>query len=152
MTENHQVQPLNRLYRWLHPGQFDWQEKRPTSAAFKDPYMSVDLADLTTLDESYRRGRLLHKNAVASITAKCVLEKEQRICHCPTQTCKSSGEHGCSIDPQCPAYQEDWGTREVECINPAHACVIGNKSKSVAKFFAKSAQVEIYPPNEPTES
>lgn len=43
MTEVYQVKPDDKLLRWLHPGQFNWEENRPTSAAFKDENMSVDI-------------------------------------------------------------------------------------------------------------
>lgn len=57
MTANYQVQPVDKLFRWLHPGQFKWDEMRPTSAAFRDRYMSVDIAELTSLHTSYERAK-----------------------------------------------------------------------------------------------
>jgi hypothetical protein len=145
MTEIHQVQPSDKLFRWLHPSQFNWNEMRPTSAAFKDSYMSVDIACITTLEESYKRGRLINKNAVASITVAQALEKAQRVHHCPT-LCEISGNRVCITDAGCRAYQANGLTKELTCTNPAHGCVVGDKSKPVAKFFAKNATVEIYPP------
>jgi hypothetical protein len=146
MTQIHEVQPSDKLFRWLHPGQFDWTEMRPTSAAFKDPYMSVDLACLTTLEESYERGTLMNKNAVASLMADQAFEKAQTVQHCPTQICEASGDSVCITDAGCRAYQADGLSRELRCTNPAHGCVIGDKPKPVARFFAKNAKVEIYPP------
>jgi hypothetical protein len=146
MTEIHQVQSSDKLFRWLHPGQFDWSEMHPTSAAFKDFYMSVDLACLTTLEKSYERGKSIKKNAVASITAEQAIDKAQRVHHCPTQICETSGEPVCVTDAECSAYKADRLSKELRCTNPAHGCVIGDKSKSVARFFAKNATVEIYPP------
>jgi len=133
--------------RWLHPGQFDWTEMRPTSAAFKDPYMSVDLACLTTLEESYERGKLMNKNAVASLMTEQAFEKAQTVQHCPTQICEAAGELVCITDTECRAYQADGLSRALRCTNSAHGCVIGNKTSSVARFFAKNAKVEIYPLN-----
>jgi hypothetical protein len=43
MSEPLELKPDDRFLRWLHPGQFDWNENRATSAAFKDPQMSVDI-------------------------------------------------------------------------------------------------------------
>jgi hypothetical protein len=77
MTEIHQVQSSDQLFRWLHPGQFDWDERRPTSAAFRDPHMSVDLEPLTSLAESYARAKVAGKNAVASFLAGQAFEKDQ---------------------------------------------------------------------------
>ena len=146
MTQIHQVQPSDKLFRWLHPSQFDWKEKRPTSAAFQDPYMSVDLARLTTLEESYERGKLMNKNAVASIAAGQAFEKAQKVHHCPTQVCEVAGDLVCVTDEGCRAYQADGLSRKLICTNPAHGCVVGDKPKPVARFFAKNAEVEIYPP------
>ena len=146
MTQIRQVQPSDKLFRWLHPGQFDWTEMRLTSAAFKDPYMSVDLACLTTLEESYERGKLMKKNAVASLMAEQAFEKSQKVQHCPTQICEASSELVCITDTGCLAYQADGQSRELRCTNPAHGCVIGDKPKPVARFFAKNAKVEIHPP------
>jgi hypothetical protein len=145
MTQIHQVQPSDKLFRWLHPGQFDWNEMRPTSAAFKDTYMSSDIACLTTLEESYERGKLINNNAVASITVGQAFEKAQKVHHCPT-LCDISGNLVCITDTGCQAYQADRSVGKLTCTNPAHSCVVGDKSKSVAKFFAKNATVEIYPP------
>jgi hypothetical protein len=146
MTQIHHVQPSDKLFRWLHPGQFDWTEMRLTSAAFQDPYMSVDLACLTTLEESYKRGKLMKKNALASLMAEQAFEKSQKVQHCPTQICEASGDLVCITDTGCRAYQADGLSRELRCTNPAHGCVIGDKPKSVARFFAQNAKVEIYPP------
>jgi hypothetical protein len=147
MTEIHTVQPSDKLFRWLHPGQFKWDERRPTSAAFQDPYMSVDIACLTTLEESYNRAQKISKNAVASIMAKQAFEKNQKVHHCPAQICESSGDSVCITDEGCPAYQIDGSSKKLICINPAHGCVVGEKpKKSVARFFARECAVEIYPP------
>ena len=75
MAKLHQVNSSDNLLRWLHPGQFDWDEKRPTSAAFKDDEMSVDILCLTTIEESYERAKKIGKNAVVSIPGKLVIEK-----------------------------------------------------------------------------
>lgn len=145
MTLNYQVQSSDHLYRWLHPGQFNWDERRPTSAAFRDEYMSVDVACLTTLAESYERGRKAKKDAVASFAAQVAFEKEQKVYHCPTQVCASSNESVCVTDEKCRAYKSDGLSRKLNCTNTAHGCVVGNKTKSIAKFFSKASKVEIFP-------
>jgi len=116
MAEPYQVKPFDKLLRWLHPGQFNWEENRPTSAAFKDPEMSVDILKLTTIEESYIRAQKIGKNAVVSIEARLIFEKGLEIYHQP-----------------------------VEC-NYAHAVVLCTKSKSIAKFLANNCEIEIYPP------
>jgi hypothetical protein len=146
MSQNYQVQSLDKLYRWLHPAQFKWDEKRPTSAAFKDPYMSVDIACLTTLEESYSRAEKIQKNAVASIAAQQAFDKNQQVYSCPKQVCQSTDEAVCVTDNNCAAYQQDGLSRTLVCVNPAHGCVVGKKTESIAKFFAKHCEVEIYPP------
>jgi len=118
MAEVYQVKPDDKLLRWLHPGQFNWEEKRATSAAFKDDRMSVEILSLTTIEESYNRAKKQGKNAVASIKARLVLEKELEVCHDPTED------------------------------NYAHALVLGKKTKSIYKFLAENSEVEIYPPSE----
>jgi hypothetical protein len=146
MTQIHQVQPSEKLFRWLHPSQFKWDEGRPTSAAFKDPYMSVDIACLTSLEESYKRAKKINKNAVVSIVVQQAFDKTQKVHHCPSKICESSGSSVCVTDECCPAYQGDRLSNKLVCINDAHGCVVGEKKNSIAKFFAKECTVEIYPP------
>lgn len=55
MSEKEKIDKEEKLLRWLHPSQFNWQEERPYSAAFTNDYMSVDLSSLTTVEESYQR-------------------------------------------------------------------------------------------------
>jgi hypothetical protein len=145
MTQIYQIQPPDKLLRWLHPGQFKWDEMRATSAAFQDPYMSIDVACLTTLQESYDRAQKIGKNAVVSILAKQAFEKNQKVHHCPTKICESSGSSVCLTDADCPAYQRDGSSKHLVCVNPAHGCVVGEKKKSVARSFARECEVEIYP-------
>ena len=116
MAEPYQVKPSDKLLRWLHPGQFDWEENRPTSAAFKDPEMSVDILNLTTIEESYTRAQKIGKNAVVSIEARLIFEKGLEIYHKPIEG------------------------------NGAHAIVVGTKSKSLARFLAINCEINIYPP------
>lgn len=118
MAEPYQVKPSDKLLRWLHPGQFNWEENRPTSAAFKDDEMSIDILCLTTIEESYHRAKKIGKNAVVSISASLIMEKELLICHSPVEG------------------------------NYAHGLVLGKKTKSIAKFLANNCEVEIYPPND----
>jgi hypothetical protein len=115
MAKPHQVNSSDKLLRWLHPGQFDWDEKRPTSAAFKDDEMSVDILCLTTIEESYNRAKKIGKNAVVSIPAELVIEKGLEVKHDPVDG------------------------------NDAHAVILGKKTKSIAKFLATNCEVEIYP-------
>lgn len=149
MSEKKDVSSDEKLLRWLHPSQFYWPEKRATSAAFKDPYMSVDINSLTTLYDSYQRAVSYGKTAVVSIKASDVYSKEQRICECPTSIEPETENNVCIYDTACKAFNDDASlTKEsLKIINPAHACVIGNKTKSISKFFAAQSEVEIYPPN-----
>lgn len=146
MIKIHQVQKEDKLFRWLHPGQFKWDEKRPTSAAFQDPYMSVDIACLTSLQESYERAKKNNKDAIASIVAQQAFDKNQKVHHCPSQVCKDSGSNICMTDENCPVYQNDGSPNNLVYINDAHGCVVGDKKRSIAKFFAKECKVERYPP------
>jgi tRNA(Leu) C34 or U34 (ribose-2'-O)-methylase TrmL len=116
MSDSLEIQPDDRLLRWLHPGQFDWKENRATSAAFKDPQMSVDILSMTTVDESYQRAQKQGKNAVVSFTYQQVKDLELEVKHDPVDG------------------------------NNAHALVLGNKTKSIAKKLAQACKVEIYPP------
>jgi hypothetical protein len=116
MSEPLELKPDDRLLRWLHPGQFDWNGNRVTSAAFKDPQMSVDILSMTTVDESYQRAEKQGKNAVVSFSYQQVRDLELEVKHDP-------------IDG-----------------NKAHALVLGNKTKSIARKLANACKVEIYPP------
>jgi hypothetical protein len=116
MSESLEIKPDDRLLRWLHPGQFDPKENRVTSAAFKDPQMSVDILSMTTVDESYQRAEKQGKNAVVSFSYQQVKDLELEVKHDP-------------IDG-----------------NNAHALVLGNKTKSIARKLAKACNVEVYPP------
>ena len=116
MSDSHQTKPEDRLLRWLHPGQFNWEENRPTSAAFKDPEMSVDILSMTTVSESYERARKLGKNAVASFSYQQAIELGLEVKHDPIEG------------------------------NDAHALVLGKKTNSISKKLARSCQVEVYPP------
>lgn len=118
MAEPYQVKPSDKLLRWLHPGQFSWEENRPTSAAFKDSEMSVDILSLTTIEESYTKAKKIGKNAVVSIKAQLVIEKGLQVCHEPVEG------------------------------NDAHAVILGKKTNSIAKFLANNCEIEIYPPNQ----
>ncbi|WP_392532581.1 hypothetical protein [Nostoc sp. C117] len=118
MAEPYQVKPSDKLLRWLHPGQIHPEENRPTSAAFRDFEMSVDILSLTTIEESYNRAKKIGKNAVVSIKAQLIIEKGLEICHEPVEG------------------------------NDAHAVVLGKKTNSIAKFLANNCEIEIYPPNQ----
>ncbi len=145
MNDKYQVQPVDKLFRWLHPGQFKWDEMRPTSAAFRDAYMSVDIAELTNLDESYARAKKARKDAVASFKAQLAFDLIQKVTHCPTQVCEVANESVCIVDSGCRAYQSDVSSKNLICTNPAHGCVVGNKTGAVSKSFTKNCDVEIFP-------
>ena len=146
MTENYQVQPDEKLFRWLHPSQFVWEEQRPTSSGFSNEYLSVDIAELTNVKESYERAKKNGKNAVVSFEAKLALDMNQKIYHCPIHICQETSEPVCAVDNGCSAYKDDAVSRKLNCTNPAHGCVIGKKTKAVKTKFAKSCKVEIFPP------
>ncbi len=150
MTDNQEIEPSDTLYRWLHPSQYHWEKRRPTSAAFTNTYMSVDISKLTTLEESYERAKKYDKNAVVSFEAKIAMEKEQEIVHCPTHIIDDSnpGETTvCKVRDGCDAYSENASEECLICINNAHGCVIGKKKDSVKKALARACKVEIYPPS-----
>ncbi|GBO53569.1 hypothetical protein APA_1476 [Pseudanabaena sp. lw0831] len=145
MSDNYQVKPVDKLFRWVHPGQFHPTEMRPTSAIFRGEYMSVDIAQLTNLEASYERAKKLQKNAVVSFTAELAFDLQQRVTHCPTQLCESTNETVCFVDTGCSAYQINNNACVLICTNDAHGCVIGDKTKAVSKAFAKNCGVEIFP-------
>ncbi|MEM6433460.1 MAG: hypothetical protein AAF773_06335 [Cyanobacteria bacterium P01_D01_bin.115] len=147
MVEKYTVEDSDKLYRWLHPGQFKWDEGRPTSAAFKDPYLSIDIECLTSLQESYERAQKRGKNAVASISVEQAYQKAQKVVHCPTQVLSESPEKSvCQDEHDCPAFDKTVPADKLTCINAAHGCVVGKKTSSISKFFSKTCAVEIYPP------
>jgi hypothetical protein len=116
MSESPELHPEDRLLRWLHPGQFHPTEKRPTSAAFKDDRMSVDILSMTTVEESYERAQKIGKNAVASIEYQRIIELGLEVKYDPIEG------------------------------NDAHALVLGKKTGSISKKLAMECKVEIYPP------
>ncbi len=116
MPDSHQIKPEDRLLRWLHPGQFNWVENRPTSAAFKDEEMSVDILSMTTVAESYERAKKIGKNAVASLGCQDVLDLGLEIKYNPIEG------------------------------NDAHTLILGNKTKSIARKLASKCQIEVHPP------
>lgn len=61
MSEKEKIDKEEKLLRWLHPSQFNWQEERPYSAAFTNDYMSVDLSSLTTVEEDRSKSSKLWK-------------------------------------------------------------------------------------------
>ena len=146
MSADYQVQPIDKLFRWLHPSQFKWDEMRPTSAAFRDTYMSIDIAELTNLDESYKRAQKARKDAVVSFKAGLAFELKQKVNHCPTQICELANESVCVADTGCGVYQADVSSKKLVCTNHAHGCVIGNKTGSISKSFTKNCDIEIFPP------
>jgi hypothetical protein len=115
MPDFHQIKPEDRLLRWLHPGQFNWVENRPTSAAFRDEEMSVDLLSMTTVSESYERAKKIGKNAVASLSCQDIFEIGLEIKYNPIEG------------------------------NDAHTLVLGKKTKSISKQLASKSQIEVYP-------
>jgi hypothetical protein len=149
MESQHQVDSSDELLRWLHPGQFNWQENRPTSAAFKDAYMSVDVALLTTVEESYSRAQKIGKNAVVSFKASTAFEADQKVVHCPSNVLSDAESvFVCQWTPGCPIYRGDVPPQSLVCVNGAHACVIGKKTPSRARALRAAAVVKIYPPEQ----
>lgn len=146
MGQNCEVLHSDELYRWLHPGQFKWSEGRASSAAFKGSHMSVDIAKLTTLKQSYERAQTNKKNAVVSFRAEEVFTRNQEVIHCPTTVISSTSHPACIVRTDCPAYSDTLSETSLTCINPAHGCVVGKKSDSFARALAKACKVEIYPP------
>lgn len=79
--EVQEIADVDALYRRIHPLQV--KDGRPSSAAFKDTELSVDLARLTTLERSFM-GYPLH--GLASITAGYTRSLEQTVFHDPLQS------------------------------------------------------------------
>ena len=152
MIKNCSLESPDILYRWLHPSQFKWDEKRPTSAAFRGSYLSVDIAKLTTLEESYKKAQKYKKNAVVSFTVSSAKAKNQDVLHCPQYTLKKKPpvDFICNSNSECPVYSENCNSDFVECINPAHGCVIGKKTTSISRHLSNQSTVEIYPPEPET--
>lgn len=107
--------------------------------------MSVDIAPLTSVEESYERARQSNKDAVASLKAGDIMSHAQEVEHCPTQVCGTMETLVCNIREDCQIYQDSTDPNSLRCVNPAHGCVIGKKTKAIARAIAKSCKVEIYP-------
>jgi len=75
------IEDGDHLYRRIHPLQV--KDGRPTSAAFKDPELSVDLARLTTLQQSLAA---YPTYGLASITAGHARSLEQEVFHDPLES------------------------------------------------------------------
>lgn len=146
MRDSEKIEPSDTLYRWLHPSQYKWDEGRPSSAAFNDSYMSVDVSKLTSLQQSYERAKKYNKNAVVSFKAEVVIQKGQEVVHCPTHIVENTENIVCRVRNDCTAYSENISSDCLVCINNAHGCVIGKKNKAFARDLAKTCKVEICPP------
>lgn len=75
-----EIADADELYRRIHPSQV--KDGMPTSAAFKDVELSVDLARLTTLERSLT-GYPSH--GLASITAGHARSLKQTVFHDPLE-------------------------------------------------------------------
>ncbi len=77
-----EIPDAEKLLRRLHPVQID-DSGRPTSAAFKDPELSVDRASIRTAEESL--GEYLQRGyGIASITAGFARGQRQEVLPDPT--------------------------------------------------------------------
>ena len=76
-----EIADSDELYRRIHPSQV--KDGRPTSAAFKDLELSVDLARLTTCQRSLRRYPL---HGLASIITGHARSQQQVVFHDPLET------------------------------------------------------------------
>lgn len=79
--EVQEIADVDALYRRIHPLQV--KDGTPTSAAFKDAELSVDLARLTTFERSLT-GYPSH--GLASVTAGYARSLEQTVLHDPLET------------------------------------------------------------------
>ena len=108
------------LLRRVHPAQIVSDEAgqpRISSAAFKDPELSVDLHSVLS-EAGYSVNFTLRDHpayGLASITAGQVRAANQLVCRDPLPS------------------------------NPAHALVVGNKTSSVARQLAKLANLVVIP-------
>ncbi|MBZ0168327.1 MAG: hypothetical protein K8F29_02645 [Kofleriaceae bacterium] len=78
--EVEEIADNDELYRRIHPLQV--KDGRPTSAAFKDPEMSVDVARVTTPQRVLSE---YSSHGLASITAGYARSLEQDVFHDPVE-------------------------------------------------------------------
>ena len=121
-----EIQDTEELYRRIHPYHIK-PDGTVSSAAFKggDSYeLSVELARLTTPEETVQRGRQLGRECVglAILMAGQARELSQEVRHDP-------------LGPDAPGGP-----------NPAHALIIGQKTEPIAKQLARSCR--FFPMNE----
>jgi len=113
--------PDDDLYRGIHPTWWSVTDKRPTSAAFKDPELSVDWCKYSSLQESFERYKRLFGLDTAAIVSFKVQNAEnlgQEVKHDPDEI---NGEY-----------------------NEAHTLVSGKKTKKIARQFARE-YAQVYP-------
>ena len=114
-----EIEDAMDLYRRVHPGQVvpdkNTGELRPSSAAFKDPSMSVDVADFLREDGFDHRWPLRNYAgwSLVRLTATHARSKQQNVIHTPI-----------SVDPKTGAP-----------ANPYHAEVIGKKTPGTANHL-----------------
>lgn len=120
MPEDDQsIQDATRLYRRLHPTQVIWDRNegriRPSSGAFKDESLSVNLGDeLERLNELPDYALKAHpQHSLCSITAGFARGEDQVLARTPTDD------------------------------DPSHGEVIGAKRGSRSTRFAKAAAIDI---------
>ena len=106
--------PDDDLYRGIRPEWWSHTDCRPTSAAFQDDNLSVDWCKYSTAKESfdrYKRASGLLNVALVSIKVEHAIDLKQKVEYDP---CTINGEY-----------------------NSAHTLVIGHKTKSIARQFAR---------------
>lgn len=150
IEDQYSVTNEDTLYRWIHPSQYNKDERRASSGAFTQDYMSTDIAKLTTLEESYHRSQQQNKDgvirvvAISSFSAEVVISAEQKIVHCKTFV-DDQQQLTCIAEEECSSYKK-LHEEDLICTNPAHACVIGKKGRSLQRKIARSAEIVIHPP------
>lgn len=113
-----EIQDADELYRRVHPHHLK-PDGTVSSAVFKgsDSYeLSVDLARLTTLEETFQRGRLMGRECIglAVLTVQLARKLSQEVRHDPL------------------------GPDTLGGPNPAHALIIGHKTEPIAKQLARN--------------
>lgn len=113
------IEDAMELYRRVHPGQVvpdkNTGQLRPSSAAFKDPSMSVDVADFLREDGLDHRWSLRDYAgwSLVRLTAAHARSKQQNVVHTPINADPAAGT----------------------TANPYHAEVVGKKTPGTANHL-----------------
>lgn len=119
MADDTSIPDETRLYRRLHPEQVIWDDNerrvRPSSAAFKDEFLSISLGnELARISEPPSFALRDHpQHSLGWLTAEFARAEEQAVASIPTDT------------------------------DPTHGEVVGRKKGARSTRLAKKVQIEI---------